>query len=208
MNEKIREWFERLDPDTQNAIEEKIEEIRHQEDEAEKRANTVRRMIKELARTLEDLVDDPTKISTIIKHLANGRISDDAIERTLPDSDKTKTRPKKVIKNQIRSADLQQVVTIGTDGSTHQPEPDPDPEPAPQSEGLEAEAEYYKDQQQQQQQIEPVAAAPPTQTQVFKLPRALAHHISFSRAISWAEVNGEAYILLKPNKHGELTLVG
>jgi hypothetical protein len=79
-------------------------------------------MVKDLARELENTpgMDDPSQISVIIKHLANGRISDETIEKALPPEKKRKHKPyERYQDTEINGVDFQRPVTVASDGSTH-----------------------------------------------------------------------------------------
>ena len=118
--EKIKDWFFALSQEKRDQIDEQIEKIRSQEDEAEKHNRTLTHMVKELARMLEDIVDDPSQISIIIKVIADGRISDDLIEKVLPEEKKRKHKPyERYQEAEIRQSDFQRPVTVASDGSTH-----------------------------------------------------------------------------------------
>jgi hypothetical protein len=223
MNEKIREWFDRLDPDTQDAIEEKIEEIRHREEEAEKQDRTLTRMIRELARTLEELVDDPAQISSIIKALANGRISDPLIERVLPSEKKRKYKRYQPVEiptvGITNDQEQKKPILIAADGKAVVVPEEKSvvkeialnkiiEEKDKEIQGLNETIEFMKDSSfkradQQEQEQEIIVAPAPAESKVFKLHKKVAHSIAFSSAIHWATKNGEQYILLRPNKQGD-----
>jgi regulator of replication initiation timing len=115
-NDKIREWFFALPEDIREKIDSQIENIRNQEDVTEKHQQTLTKMVKELARMLESLVDDTSQISLIIKAIANGRISDDTIEQALPKEKKRKYERYQDLANPT-NRDFQRPVTVSSDGS-------------------------------------------------------------------------------------------
>lgn len=116
--DKIRDWFFALPEETREKIDYQIENIRNQEDVTERHQQTLTKMVRELARMLEPLIDDPSQISAIIKAISNGRISDDVIERALPEDKKRKHKPyERYQREEIRQADFQQPVTVASDGS-------------------------------------------------------------------------------------------
>lgn len=126
--DKIRDWFFALPPETRERIDSQIENIRNQEDVTERHEQTLRKMVKELARTIEPLVDDPSQISAIIKAIANGRISDETIEKALPKEKKRKYDRYQDL--EIRNnTDFQQPVTVSSDGSESYDDGEPDSKP-------------------------------------------------------------------------------
>lgn len=118
--DKIRDWFFALPEETREKIDYQIENIRNQEDVTERHQQTLTKMVRELTRMLEPLIDDPSQISVIIKAIANGRISDDVIQRALPEDKKRKHKPyERYQEMEIRQADFSTPVTVASDGSTN-----------------------------------------------------------------------------------------
>jgi hypothetical protein len=123
--DKIRDWFFALPEETRNRIDEQIENIRNQEDVTERHQQTLTKMVKELARILESLVDDPSQISVIIKAIANGRIADRTIEEALPEDKKRKHKPLERYQDRETAVrGFQRPVTVSSDGSESYTKPD------------------------------------------------------------------------------------
>jgi DNA repair exonuclease SbcCD ATPase subunit len=131
--DKIRDWFFALPEETRNRIDEQIENIRNQEDVTERHQQTLTKMVKELARMLESLVDDPSQISVIIKAISNGRIADRTIEEALPEDKKRRHKPLERYQDRETAVrGFQRPVTVSSDGSESYTKPD----------GTEGEREY------------------------------------------------------------------
>lgn len=124
--DKIRDWFFALPEEQRNQIDSIIEDIREKEGFIETHEQSLREMVRKLARILEPLIDDPSQTSMIIKAIANGRISDEIIEKVLPEDKKRKHKPYELFsKREIKGFDFQEpeTVTVASDGSeSRQPE--------------------------------------------------------------------------------------
>lgn len=128
--DKIRDWFFALPEEQQNQIDSLIEDIREKEGLIEIHEQSLREMIRKLARILEPLIKDPSQTSMIIKAIANGRISDETIEKVLPEDKKRKHKPYELFsKREINGVDFSRPVTVASDGSeSHEPESKQEPE--------------------------------------------------------------------------------
>jgi hypothetical protein len=124
--DRIRDWFFHLSEETRNQIDDIVEQIREKEEFIETHEQSLRDLVRDLARMLEPLIDDSSQISIIIKAIANGRISDDTIERALPEDKKRKHKPYETYRQleQNRLPDSQRPVTVSTNGSQSTTGPD------------------------------------------------------------------------------------
>lgn len=125
--DKIRDWFFALPEEQRNQIDGLIEEIREREEAIETHEQSMRELVRKLARMLESLIDDPAQTSIIIKAIANGRISDETIEKALPEDKKRKHKPYELFRKRvINNSDFQdpETVTVASDGSESHTKPD------------------------------------------------------------------------------------
>jgi hypothetical protein len=118
---RIQEWYLRLPDYARESLDRKVEQIRETEGQVVKLEDTLTDLVKDLAREIEGLVDDASKISAILKHLLKDKVSEDTIEKALPQEQKRAHKKYETVTNRQKSdkADFSRPVTVSTDGIAH-----------------------------------------------------------------------------------------